>query len=475
MLISKTVEVKWNGANKKWYESLGYTWTKLGNKFKVKIEDLSKGSKVKVQVKCDGENCNKILNISWCSYITHTHNGKYYCQKCGMNLIAKGNIKKTKLQNGQSFYDWCYENLDKEKADEIINRWDYDLNKYNPRDICYASSGFNKKGYWFKCLKHPEHGSELKSISTFISNIKKKGHCDSLNCTKCNSIGQYLIDTYGQDALKKYWDYDKNNKLGLDPWKISKGSNKIIFIFCQEHKYHGSYKVICAHFVYGNKCPCCHGLNICKKDSLGQYIVDNYGENFLNKVWSSKNKKSAFEYAPNTRQEVWWNCLDDKHSNYKRNIKDSKNYNFRCPQCVIERDESILQEKTRKYLEILGYNVLHEYNCTILPKNPKTKMILPFDNEITLKNRKHLICEVHGKQHYSKLNGFHKLQAKHNNTTSEYEFHRQQLYDRYKKFIAYKKGYEYLVVPYWTDNKNETWKELINNKINKILKESEVN
>ena len=477
MLISKEVEVTLVGANAKYYEDKGYKIPKRKNKYgklkiientkiKVKVEDLPKNSNVKIQVKCDGNDCENpyLKPMKWQAYKKYVHkNGKYYCNKCGINLIAKENMKKTKLKHGQSFYDWCCENLNKEEADKIISRWDTEKNKCSPKNINHGSEGINRKGYYFKCLNHPEHGSELKSIASFI-----RGHKGSIICKKCNSIGQYIIDTYGKDGLNIYWDYDKNNKLDLDPWKISKGSNKKVYIFCQEHKYHGSYKVICSHFVHGNKCPRCHGRSICKKDSLGQYIIDNYGQKFLNKVWSSKNKKSPFEYAPNAHQEVWWNCLDDKHSDYKRNIKDSKNYNFRCPQCVIERDESILQEKTRKYLESLGYNVLHEYNCTLVPKNPKTKMLLPFDNEIILKNGNHLICEVHGKQHYSKLNGFYQLQAKRNNTTSEYEFHKQQLHDRYKKIYAKLKGYKYLAIPYWTDNEKEDYKKLINNKLNEI-------
>lgn len=134
--------------------------------------------------------------------------------------------------------------------------------------------------------------------------------------------------------------------------------------------------------------------------------------------------------------------------------------------CVSERDESFLQEKIRTYLEFLKYIVLHEHNCTIIPKNPKSKAnnTLPFDNEI--KELK-LIIEVNGIQHYE-VNGFHILGAKHNNTTPEYELHYQQLKDRYKRMYAKSKGYNYLEIPYWTDDENETWRKLINNKILKI-------
>ena len=39
-LIIKTVKIKWNSRIKKHYEELGYVYTKMGEEFEVKIEDL---------------------------------------------------------------------------------------------------------------------------------------------------------------------------------------------------------------------------------------------------------------------------------------------------------------------------------------------------------------------------------------------------------------------------------------------------
>jgi len=113
-------------------------------------------------------------------------------------------------------------------------------------------------------------------------------------------------------------------------------------------------------------------------------------------------------------------CSDGKHKDYYRKINNSYYYDFRCPECMKEKDSSIIQKNVENYLNNLGFTVLHETNCTIIPINPKTKYPLPFDNEIELINKKRLICEVNGIQHYE-LNGFHKLQAKRNKTTPEYE------------------------------------------------------
>ena len=236
---------------------------------------------------------------------------------------------------------------------------------------------------WFKCNEHPEHKSELKSIQNFT-----KGQEGSMNCKQCNS--------------------------------------------------------------------------------MGQYIIDNYGEEFLWSVWSDKNIISPFEIAPRSRKKLWWNCPDNKHESFKRSCDSSVRYEFRCPDCIKEREESILEEKTKIYLEQLGYEVFTEYYCSLTPINPKTKRPLPFDNEIVLENEKHLIIEVHGEQHYDT----HLYETRYNYTKdkAKYKLHERKLYDRYKRIKCIQAGYEYLEIPYTAFDKKDSYKKLIDNKIKEIVK-----
>ena len=195
-------------------------------------------------------------------------------------------------------------------------------------------------------------------------------------------------------------------------------------------------------------------------------ILEN--KNLL-RLWSDKNKKTPYEYSSMSNQKTWWKCPEGKHEDYKRSINDSQTCEFRCPECVRERDESFLQEKVRLYLNKLGYITLHEYNCNVIAQNPKIQNKIgrmPYDNEVVeLK----LICEVHGKQHYI-ITNYAVMTSKRRNTTPEYELHYQKLKDRYKRIFAKSRNYEYLEIPYWTDDKSETWKMLIDNKIKEILK-----
>lgn len=53
MLLTKIAIVKWNNKNRKYYESLGYEFTKNGNSFEVMVEHLTPSSKAEVEVLCD--------------------------------------------------------------------------------------------------------------------------------------------------------------------------------------------------------------------------------------------------------------------------------------------------------------------------------------------------------------------------------------------------------------------------------------
>lgn len=320
---------------------------------------------------------------------------------------------------------------------------------------------------------------DLYGDSHTIVNIKCDNHeCDNIDkmewriykkkfinnkyyCKQCrkkiNSFAQYLIDMYGKNALDLYWDYKKNK---ITPWEIQKGSDNYVYIKCQNKQYHDSYRIKCSNFLTGKRCPyCCnfHG-KVHKLDSLGSLYPQAL------QYWSDKNKKSPYEYSPMSNQEVWFKCQEGKHEDYRRSINHAVTLNFRCPICSKEKSESILQEKVRLYLsEILEYKLNHENKCSIVPINPKNKYQLPFDNEvIDLK----LIIEVHGIQHYELLR--ENAPWLKNQSPEEY-LKQRKLIDRYKKAVAECNGYFYLEIPYWTDDEEETYKELINNKINKII------
>lgn len=66
MLLSENTVMKWNSKNKRYFENLGYTYTKMKDEFIVRVEDLTKGSSALVELLCDY--CGKQYTVSWQKY-----------------------------------------------------------------------------------------------------------------------------------------------------------------------------------------------------------------------------------------------------------------------------------------------------------------------------------------------------------------------------------------------------------------------
>jgi hypothetical protein len=427
-LISEEVEVALHPTTIKYYEDLDYqiprilnkwgkAYTPRGTKIKIKVENLTDGSHAQVEVKCDG--CGEKLSIEWKTYkYLSKNNGEYYCKKCAINLYAKINSKKTKLQNGKSFEQWCINN----NRQDILERWDFELNDCKPNEITYGTD--NK--YYFKCPKGL-HESELKEINSLTS-----GRNNTFECYKCGSVAQWGIDNLGTDFLDKYWDYEKNV---VNPWEIPYGYDNKVYIKCQEKDYHGSYDVLCRSFVKGNRCPFCRGMRVHPKDSLGQLLENN---NLLN-IWSDKNKKSPYEFAPMSHQKVYWKCPDG-HEDYPRSILDSNSCNFRCPMC-------------QNYVgELSISNHLIENNVDYIPQKTfpdcKYKSLLKFDFYLL----DFITCvEYQGIQHYEPRDF-----AGRGKEWAEEQFKLIQIKDQIKRDYCKNNNIKLIEIPYWEFDNIET-------------------
>lgn len=416
MLLSKTTKVKWHGRNKKWYELKGYQFTKLGDEFEVKVEDLTHGGKSLVEVKCDCENCKNpyLKPIQWYVYLQCVkEDGKYFCNKCATEIFAKNKSNRTKLSKGKSFEQWCLEN----NRQDALDRWDYELNNCEPNKILY---GTNKK-YYFKCPRGI-HNSELKNISSFTS-----GQEGSVYCNQCNSFAQWGIDNLGENFLEKYWDYDKNK---VSPWEISCGSSsEKIWVKCQEKDYHGSYKITCNDFSHNHRCSYCSMQKVHPLDSLGKILED---KKLLN-LWSDKNKKSPYEFSPWSTRKAWWKCPDSKHEGFHREIASSHEKEFRCPECQFSKGEKRIEDYLLNNDYIKGNDYVSQKEFIDLVgvgnKNLSYDFYLPKHN---------LLIEYQGEFHDGNGNYYINKNLK-----------KQQEHDRRKKQYAIDNNIKLLEIWYW--------------------------
>lgn len=207
-----------------------------------------------------------------------------------------------------SFKQWCIDN----NRQDILDRWDYEVNDCNPSDISFKSN--NK--YYFKCPEglHPSKAYKICDLH--------KSKYPQMKCKQCNSLAQFIINKYDEDYLNKVWSsYNK-----VSPWNISVHSNTKYWFNCLDNPNH-VYDMKPDHYANGIGCPYCSHHRINKENSLGMECPE------VLEIWSDKNKCSPYEFAPHSSESVWWKCNSGIHKEYKRKITRSNTCGFICPEC----------------------------------------------------------------------------------------------------------------------------------------------
>lgn len=152
-----------------------------------------------------------------------------------------------------SFAEWCRDN----NHQDWLDRWDYELNGIGPEDVTYKTN----KNFWFKC-PIGIHKSEYASPSNLC--VKKTPFI----CHQCNSIGQYMIETFGEKAIDKYWS-ERNT---VDPFYVAKFSNKKCFFTCPDCgaiKYSAVYDWAISPF----SCKQCGGGNSYPNKYVREFLL----------------------------------------------------------------------------------------------------------------------------------------------------------------------------------------------------------
>lgn len=196
-----------------------------------------------------------------------------------------------------SFAEWCRDN----NHQDWLDRWDYELNETKPEEVAYRSN----KRHWFKCPVGL-HKSEYTILSDLC--IRKTPFI----CKQCNSLGQHLINTFGDGAIEKYWS-EKND---INPFYVAKFSNKKYFFKCPD----------CGNIKYTNVYDWVINPFSCKKCGDGNSYPNKFMREFLLQLEAIHKFKVLPEHVFS-----WSENID---VNTKRRI-----YDF-----VINEDNSIIIE-----------------------------------------------------------------------------------------------------------------------------------
>lgn len=107
--------------------------------------------------------------------------------------------------------------------------------------------------------------------------------------------------------LFEEWDFEKNNELGLDIYNVTKGSQKKAWWYCTKCK--SKYDMEVVYRKKGSNCPFCSGRRVNNTNSLKTI------KPLLAEEWDYvRNNKSPSDVTCNSREVVWWKCIDCKES-----------------------------------------------------------------------------------------------------------------------------------------------------------------
>ncbi len=200
---------------------------------------------------------------------------------------------------------------------ELIKQyWNYEKNSefnLDPEKLTLAS---NKKS-WFKC---PHDGNEWQtSIALIIGQQWSKGNA---GCRVCNGTNERKRGEWQRrdsiaiefpNEVTKYWLYETNNELGLDPSKLTAGSAKEAFFKCpiDGHEWVAPLSQIKGSWQRGNSgCPVCRGFDSVETTSLVSIYPD-----YVAQYWDhEKNDRLKIFPGKVTRgsgKEVWFKCPHD--------------------------------------------------------------------------------------------------------------------------------------------------------------------
>lgn len=300
-------------------------------------EVLASNTLQQIWLKCpkDGHSWKK--KVREIAFYSWERIGTSGCPACS------GRTKKAKKQPtlAESYFEYVIEYWDFEKNDDI---------GLNPEKVTSAS---NKKA-WFKC---PKDANEWQAnIGSTVNQQWSKGNagCRVCNGTHLRKVGVWgkagkLLDEF-PDEVSKYWIYEKNNELKLNPAEITIGSARKAWFKCpiDSHEWQASISMIARNsWKRGNSgCPGCSGKVVTEKGSL----LKNYPE-FIEKYWNFE-KNNELGLFPNeltraTRKEAWFKCSVDDYE-WKAQIASITRGSWRlgnsgCSRCFGWTTEAIRQ------------------------------------------------------------------------------------------------------------------------------------
>lgn len=161
MVITKEIENTWCPSNKKYFEELGYFYTKMKDKFMAKFEDMPHSSDKFIEVQCDY--CGKIFSKQIKKYYkSRKIIKKDCCQDCRKQKAHDARIEKYGYFN--AYVNGYTVELHKEKCYDKKGKYIFQQIKdiFKEKDYILLSQEYinNHTPIKYICNKHSEFGEQ---------------------------------------------------------------------------------------------------------------------------------------------------------------------------------------------------------------------------------------------------------------------------------------------------------------------------
>jgi hypothetical protein len=219
MILDKKIAVKVIGKTFKYYKELNYNINKKNTIILVNVEDLSKGSNIKINVKCDFCGNEKLLNYS--KYIKNTKNFTELYGCC--ELCSKEKREKTNEKNSGFKYPAQNPKTLKKMAGTNIEKYGSSC-PMNSEKIKKKIKEENKKNFGF------EYPAQNKNIFSKVeeTNLKKYGNkCSLANEEIKKKAKNKILKKFGVDnVLKNKKIREKAKKTRLEIYRNENYNNR---------------------------------------------------------------------------------------------------------------------------------------------------------------------------------------------------------------------------------------------------------
>lgn len=136
------------------------------------------------------------------------------------------------------------------------------------------------------------------------------------------SFFEWCNDNNRKDLIER-WDKELNINIMDVPYT----SNQKFYFTCPNNEHESTPYKLCDITNLKNK-------NVkCKKCfSFAQYIIDLYGKEYLDNIWSDKNNCTPWDVSSKSNKKFWFNCLNNPNHEYDKVLYHFSN-GSRCPYC----------------------------------------------------------------------------------------------------------------------------------------------